>query len=258
MADHRFFLEAPLSEAPGPALLPLSSGDLHHAVSVLRLGAGSVVSVVEPSGAVWSARIDTATHDGLLATVLEELPAVEPCRVTLFQGVAKGAKVDLVVEKVTELNVEAIVPVLTERSVVRLSGDKAAERGARWRRVAQAAAKQSQRASVPLVSDPVGFDGLLAALSRLDVTLVVWAGAMQTGIGIGEALDEAGAVRGSRVGIVVGPEGGLTAEEVYRLEAAGARAVSLGDTVLRSETAGVVATAICAYELGALGGRSRG
>lgn len=241
----------------GPCVLALSAGDLHHALSVLRLSPGAEIAVVEPDGSAWRVRVADADPDGLLAERIERLGETTAYRVTLVQGVAKGSKVDLVVEKATELNIEAVMPVITERSVVRLDADKAHARGERWRRVARAAAKQSQRTTVPTVTDPMALSAAHCALATFDVVLVVWEGAEVSGPGIGRALDEAGATTGTRIALVVGPEGGLSAEEVHALQVSGARTVTLGETVLRSETAGIVAAALCVYELGGLGGRPR-
>lgn len=257
MSSHRFFLEAPLVEGAPVQQPALSVSDVHHALNVLRLDVDAEIVVVAPDGATWRTRIVETHSDALHVRVLEEMPPAMACRVTVIQGVAKGSKVDLVVEKATELNVEAVIPVLTERSVVRLDSEKRRARGDRWRRVALAAAKQSGRSSVPVVSDPVTLAEVCTRLGEFDTILVVWEGAAASGPGIGQALDEAGARAASRIALVVGPEGGLTAEEVWELERAGARAVTLGTTVLRSETAGIVASALCVYELGGLGGRPR-
>ncbi len=222
------------------------------------MAVGDEITVVEPEGDAWLMRV-TSTEGGALAAELwEPLPKGETLQLTLVLGIAKGDKVDLVVEKATELGVEAIRTVVAERSVVRLSVEKGRQRVERWKRVAQAAAKQSRRTTIPDISDPVPFAEFLSEADSFDTVLVPWEEASATGPGIGEALDEMGVTSGSRVAVVIGPEGGLTSEEVYALEAAGARAVTLGRTVLRSETAGIVAVALCLYELGALGGRERG
>lgn len=261
MSAHRFFLTGVLPEPgeDGSVVVPLSETDLHHAVTVLRMRSGARIVVVEPGGPAWRAHVLAADHHGVTVDRLERLEEVTTGHVTLVQGLAKGDKVDLVVEKSTELGVEAVVPLLTARSVVRLTPEKAAARRQRWQRVAMAAAKQSQRTTVPRVADPIALDEFIRdGLEAFDIVLVAWEDASLTGPGIGAALDEAGATARSRVAVVVGPEGGLTAEEVYTLESAGAHAVSLGETLLRSETAGIVATALTLYGLGALGGRSRG
>ncbi len=258
MSQNRFFLTAPLPEGRGPHELSLSASDVHHALTVLRMKAGDMIAVVEPEGDAWLMRVSGTETGAVFAELWEPLRKGETLQLTLVMGVSKGHKVDLVVEKVTELGVEAIRPVITERSVVRLSGEKGLKRSERWQRVARAAAKQSERTSIPKIADPVPLKDILKEAEAFDTVLVPWEEASATGPGIGEALDEMGVTSGSRVAVVVGPEGGLTAEEVYALEAVGARAVTLGRTVLRSETAGIVAVALCLYELGALGGRERG
>ncbi len=260
MSHHRFFLTEALPTGPGPVELPLSSADVHHVTRALRLGPGDEVVVVEPDGAAWLARLTSTDHGSCVVEVVEALAGAGPvAHVTLIAGVAKSDKTDLAIEKAVEVGVSRVVPVLTERSVVRLTAEKAAARGERWRRVALAAAKQSQRATVPPVSDPVPLAAIIEDLdATYDIIVVAWEEGADTAPGIGEALDEAGATSSSRVAVVVGPEGGLTAAEVYDLERAGARTVSLGPTVLRAETAGIVAVALVAYELGGLGGRRRG
>jgi len=258
VSSRRFFLDSEVPDGPRPVRAPLSAADLHHATAVLRLAPGDEVILVEPGGRARRAVVAATHPDALMVETGEVLAEAPPRHVTLFQGVAKGPKLDLVVEKATELNVEAVVPLFTQRSVVRLDDDKRSARAERWRRIARAAAKQTQRSTVPRISDPVRFEDLAGLLGAFDVVLVVWEGAAATGPGIGEALDEAGAGPASSVALIVGPEGGLAPEEVHALETAGARAVTLGDTVLRSETAGIVAAAICVYELGGLGGRPRG
>lgn len=259
MAMHRFFLTAPLPRADGvsvlpaqqPLLLPLTAADVHHARDVARLGIDEQIAVVEPDRSAWVVRI-TALGEAIEALPVAELSVPAEPHVTLVQGLAKGDKLDLIVEKTVELGVEAVVPVAFERSVVRLDDERARKRGERLRRVAAAAAKQAQRAYVPAVSDPQPTSTLLRVLADFDVVLVAWEDAGGAP-GIGQALAIAGASRDSRVAIVVGPEGGLSEQEVAALTGSGAIVVTLGEFVLRTETAGIVAAALCIYELGGLG-----
>ncbi|MBE0475556.1 MAG: 16S rRNA (uracil(1498)-N(3))-methyltransferase [Coriobacteriia bacterium] len=255
MSLHRFFLTAPLAAgapaAPGEAVaLALDGGDAWHLQRVLRLGAGDRFVAVEPGGREVVVRL-AEVGAGLSAVPEEELPRRHEPRVTLVQGVGKGPKTDLVVEKATEIGAEEVLPVLTARTVVRLDARKRAERGQRWRRVAAEAAKQSQRAFVPRVEDAVELGGVLEALRGFDAVLVPWEEA--EGRGVRGAL--AATASDARVAVVVGPEGGLTAEEVARLAAVGGVPVTLGRNVLRTETAGIVALALAIHELGGLGGR---
>lgn len=254
MALPRFFLAAPLS--PG-APLPLAAADVHHLRDVLRLAAGERFVAVAPDGHAFELRLERADAEGVRATVVREADRKAPLPpVTLVQGVCKGEKMDLIVRQAAELGVAAVVPLVTLRTVVRLDAEKARLRRERWRRVAEAAAKQSGRTSVPAVALPCGVADLPTILAGTRHLLVCWEDA--AGEGIGEALRALGARPDDGVALVVGPEGGLSAEEVDALVALGARPVSLGATILRTETAATVACALALYELGALGGRPLG
>lgn len=257
MSLHRFFLthELAATAAEVPVGLPLSADDLHHALAVLRLGVDDEIVAVGADSRAWVVRITRADPAGLEGIACRQLPSVRTSRVTLVQGLAKGDKLDLVVEKVTEIGVEAVLPVAFARSVVKLDAARAAKRGERLRRVALAAAKQSQRTCVPTVHDPITASGLPGHLAVFDLVLVAWEDASGDAPGIGDALAAADAPRDARIAIVVGPEGGLTTAEVDALVSAGAITVSLGATVLRTETAGILSAALCVYETGGLGGR---
>lgn len=258
MSRHRFFLvdELPAISDDAAILLPLAEADLHHAVSVLRVRAGEEIDVVAPGGRVWRVIVDTATRDALTAVVAEELrePDLAAPRVTLVFGVSKGSKNDEIVEGAVEVGAWDIVPVLTARSVVRFDSKKRADRGERWRRVALTAAKQSKRGSVPHVSDPARLNDVLPLLGGHEVVLVAWEDADAQGSGVRAALAAAGEISAdARVAVVVGPEGGLAPEEVEALSKIGGRTVTLGRTILRAETAAVVATALVIHEVGGMG-----
>ena len=249
MSLHRFFSEEPLPESDG--VLPLAEADIHHLRDVLRLAPGDEIVVVA-AGAARVVRL-TQVGEAVRGVVLAEVPAPALPRVTLVQALVKGEKMDTVIRQTTELGVTRVVPFDAERSVVRLDAAKADSRAARWRRVAAEAAKQSQRTDIPEVTTPVPaaeVPGILTA----DVVLVCWE-EEGAALGIGDALSAAGAGAGTSVAVIVGPEGGLTPGEVSHFRSEGARVVSLGPTVLRTETAGVVATALALYELGGLGAR---
>ena len=228
--------------------------DVRHAVAVLRVRAGEELDIAEPGGRVWRVRVVSAESDAVFAERVGEVAAVLEPRVTLVFGVLKGAKNDDIVQGAVEVGVAELWPVLTARSVVRLDAEKCLARGERLRRVATAAAKQSKRASIPFVADPRDFSAALPLLGDFDLVLVAWEEAGRGGIR--DAIATAALSADARVAVVVGPEGGLTAEEVASLVRACAIACTLGATILRAETAGVLATALVIHELGGLGNAS--
>lgn len=256
MSRPRFFLVAPLP-SPDPTPLPLSAADTHHIASVLRMRAGEEIVVVEFGGEVWAMRLMIVDPEAIVASRIERLPHTDEPQVVLFQGVGKGEKVAEVVQGAVEVGVAEVVPVISARSIAKIPADKRAERGDRLRRVAEAAAKQSQRNGVPFVADPLPMRDAFALMAECDVLLVAWEEAADAP-GIREALERAHAHETLRVGIVIGPEGGFTAEEIAELDELGAKRVTLGATILRTETAGVVATALAVHELGGLGNKPRG
>lgn len=250
---HRFFLTGPLVAGE---LLPLAPSDVHHLRDVLRLEADARIAVVEPSGDASEVRLTSVGGGGVRAELVRSLTHSSVPRVWLIQGLAKGEKMDLVVRQATELGVERIVPLASERSVVRLDARKAAERAERWRRIAAEAAKQSQQIRVPVVAELVGVSGLLATLSTCALVLLAWEDAVDAS-SIAAAVAASNLDAPDTVAVIVGPEGGFTSQEAASMAANGARVVSLGPTVLRTETAGVVASALVLAARGGLGGSYR-
>jgi 16S rRNA (uracil1498-N3)-methyltransferase len=262
MSLHRFFTTAPLpATATDTSVLPLSERDLRHLLLVLRLQPGDRVMLADPSGLVAEAVIRDVSGARVTADVGAPVVSSARPRVALAQGLARRERMEFVVQKATELGVSEIVPVAFVRSVVKLSEDRAGKRTERWRRIAEEAAKQSQRAEIPLVREPVGLAGLLDVTAVYDVVLIPWeecVGSPTPLPSVGEALAAAEATSRSSVLVIIGPEGGFEPGEVSALvQAAGAIPVSLGDTILRTETASVVAITLASYELGGLGGRAR-
>ena len=209
-----------------------------HVTRVLRLGIGDAVMLFNGDGNDYPARIGALGRGTVEASVtgLTAARAESPLAVTLAQGIARAERMDLVIQKATELGVAAIAPVATARSVVKLDAENSGRKAAHWRGIAVAACEQCGRARVPEVAEPVTLaarlakprpDGVRLLLSPdADVALVA-------------------AVRGATaVELLVGPEGGLEESERDSALAAGYRACRLGPRVLRSETAAIAALAV--------------
>lgn len=243
--------------------LRLSTDDARHA-RALRLAPGEHVAVIDADQDYFECEVVSFSGDLPTVRISRRLDRRERGpEVVLLQGLAKGDKVDAVIRQATELGVSHFVPLVCERSVVRLDGKKGAARTARWRSVARSAAMQSGQPTIPDVSEPRGIGDMTDPLSRMVAVLVCWEEAPTTAR-LADALergfrDGADASGNGRVAIVVGPEGGLTGSEVEALLASNPRAslVSLGTSILRTETAGVTASALTLYELGELGNEGR-
>ena len=258
MTLHRFFLEGTLPPDGSCGVeLEMSGTDRHHLARVLRLRAGDRIVIADIDGHEAEATLVATSPERVTADVGPEIERPHRPRVVLAAGIARRERMEFTIQKSTELGVAEIWPLASARCVVRLDEERAGRRSERWSRIAEEAAKQSQRPDVPVVREAMSLDALLAEAGRFDVVLVPWEEAASTAVGIGEALDAEDATADASVLVVVGPEGGFEAAEVDALQDSGARIVSLGSTVLRTETAAMVAVALTAYELGALGGRGR-
>jgi 16S rRNA (uracil1498-N3)-methyltransferase len=221
----------------------LTDGARHYLRDVLRLAPGAALEVFDGAGNAW----DATVLEGFGALALgarRAAPAGGP-EIWLLLALAKGEKVDLVVQKATELGAAGVAPFAAERSVVRLEPDKAEERARRWRRIAEEASRQCGRADVPLVRAPAPLAAALGALPPGALAV-----AFQPGGAPVLALEPAAS---GAYAAIVGPEGGLTDAEVAACAAAGARQAALGPRVLRAETAAIVAVALLQARFGDLG-----
>ena len=262
MALPRFFLDEQVVGEEGEAVFPLrlSADDAKHA-RVLRLKTGEHVAVVDAARDYFECEIVSFDDDIPLVKITRhaDVPDAGP-QVVLVQGLAKGDKMETGIRHATELGVTGFVPLSCRRSVLKLDAKRAASKLARWRAIAKSAAMQSGQMAVPEVADIASLDDACALLSQATAVLVCWEEAPGTA-SLSDALSSALAecacpdASDARIAVVVGPEGGLEQAEVDALLACNPRAslVTLGPSILRTETAGIVAPALVIYELGGLG-----
>ena len=238
---HRFFAEGPCREGEETALLP---EETRHALQVLRLTIGEAVELLDGRG-LFAATLTVVDKREVRALVSTRLPDREPrVRVTLFQALAKGDKFDSVVQKCTELGVHAVQPLEMTRCVQKLDAKRAGAQRERWQRIAREAAKQCGRASLPPIYSPMQLDDppLAERWAEQRLIIVPWEEAEN-----GNLREVLAGKRDSeeslRIGLVIGPEGGIAEGEIARFRGLGARIVTLGPRVLRTETAGMAALA---------------
>lgn len=250
---HRFFVDP--GQITGDTIRIIGP-DVRHILKVLRLKIGDELIVADGTGLEYFGRIASLDKSKVVVTAFHKQQALSeaPVKVTLLQGIPKGDKMDFIVQKCTELGVSRIVPVVTKRTVVQLSEEKAKARRQRWQRIAEEAAKQSQRASIPVVEEVILLQEALEKHSDQPL-LVLWEGEKsQT---MKEVLKNH-REKSSHFALLIGPEGGLDPEEVALAKARQAWAVTLGPRILRTETAGLAALTMILYELGDLGGTNIG
>lgn len=240
----RLFVPREQLAAAGGGLLALTPEQDRYLARVLRLSEGEQVEVFDGLGEVWDGVLVEEPGARFLRLAGPRGAAAKAGAVLLAQALCKGEKLELVVQKATELGVDRVVPFAAERSVVKLSSERGASRAGRLRRVAQEAARQCGRASVPEIDEPRSFDELLALPeARGGLLLDTDPGASPLGQ---LPLPE-------RVLLAVGPEGGFSPAERERARAAGLQPASLGRRVLRTETCGLVAVALVQHLRGELG-----
>ncbi|MDT3317007.1 16S rRNA (uracil(1498)-N(3))-methyltransferase [Microbacterium sp. KSW4-11] len=243
MALH-FLIEDAGAARPGD-VVRLTGAEAHHAAAVRRIRVGEGVSVGDGRGLWLTGTVASVAPKEVIVEVVErrEHPAPSP-RSVLVQALAKGDRDELAVQAATELGVDAILPWQAARSVSRWDGAKVAKGVARWESIVREAAKQAHRAWLPEVADPVTTRLLVShAESARMLVLEPTASAALSAVDL-DAADTRDVL------LVVGPEGGISPDELDALQAAGATLVRLGDTVLRTSTAGPAALALVNRALG--------
>lgn len=227
--------------------ITLPADESHHALRVVRVSPPDVVTVTDGAGRVARAAVKGDVGGRVVAEILEEKTHRPPRpRLTVYQGAAKGHKVDEVVERLAELGVAETWVFTSSRAVVRWDDDKAARRGERWRTIARSAAKQSRSPFVMQTGATLSWTELVRRIAREQLPIVLWEEATLP-------LRTALLREPERVALVVGPEGGLTREEAEELATAGGQLVSLGPRVLRTENAPVVAASALLWHYGVIG-----
>lgn len=245
---HRFFIPQLFNEE-----MRITGVDAKHISKVLRMQIGDRLQIVSDDGV--SALAEVAAIDGECVDVhiIEKLAeSHEPrVKITLAQGLAKGEKMDFIIQKAVELGAYAVAPVAMEHSVVRLDGPKADKKVERWQKIAESAAKQSKRDIIPVVQ-PVQTMKQMLDNNPCSTKLIAYE--CEDRLSLKTALQEAEAAQGiTDLLLIIGPEGGISEHELELARQSGARPVSLGRRILRAETAGLVAMSAIFYETGDLG-----
>ena len=228
--------------------ITIEGEDARHIGKVLRCKIGEEITVCDLCGNDYLCKISSIDNDTVTADIKEKKKSdTEPkTEITLFQGLPKSDKMELIIQKCVEIGVCSVVPVMMKRTVVKLDKkDKEEKKTARWQKIAQSAAKQSGRGIIPTVREVLSFKDALNEASHADAVLLAYEDENENGL-----KEFVSNFKGKTIAVFIGPEGGFEESEVEEAKALGAKIITLGKRILRTETAGMVASAILLYELG--------
>ena len=228
-----------------------STSEQKHITTVLRMQHGDQVRFLDGNGNYYTAILQCVNEKNLVAQIInqgfnpQKLPSI-----TLFQGLTKSSKMDLVMQKATEIGVDQIVPMITDRSIINLKPSAHIQKHARWQRIAHEATKQCKRLRLPDILQPKSFTDCSLLFGDFDETIILYE--HETVRSIKSVLRDFSSL--DSVAVVIGPEGGFTNKENETALAENCIPATLGTNILRAETAAVVAVALVVYELRAGGG----
>ncbi len=242
----RFFIE---ENQVKDGTATISGPDAHHIGKVLRYLPGQEIILVWRQQA-WLGKIGRMGEDRVEIALLAPLEETKeaPLDLYLLQGIAKGEKMDFIIQKSVELGIKALIPVSCHYSVVQLTGAKAIERQKRWQKIAESAAKQCGRLTIPEVYPVSAMAEALAYLPEDCRIIMAWEKTEE--LSLARALDGEAP---KTAALIIGPEGGITFEEALLAKEKGASLVSLGKRILRTETAALAALSIIMYRWGDVG-----
>jgi len=239
----RFFIDD--TPAVG-ASVTIDGADARHIAGALRMTPGESLTLCDGKGMDFACTITGVERETVTLSVDAAIPTTaEPTlAVTLYMGLPKGDKMEMIIQKCVELGVTAIVPVATSRCIVKLDAKDAAKKQERWQKIAREACKQSGRCMMMPVDAPISFKELLRRLSSHAAAIVPWEDAQ--GYSLRTFHQEHPEVRD--LAIVIGPEGGMSPGEINQMKEAGCCSVTLGPRILRTETAGLTMLSILMFQ----------
>ena len=243
---HRFFVEEP---AMGEDSITITGGDVNHIKNVLRMSVGDKICVINgQNNKEYYCEITAVGNDAVDTRICEIRESDQELgnEIVLFQGLPKSDKMELIIQKAVDLGVHTIVPVSTDRTVVKLDAKKEANKRKRWMSISESAAKQSGRLRIPEVTPVVSYREALEMAKKMDVRLIPY----ELAEGMEKTRELMSSIQpGQSVAVFIGPEGGFESSEIEKAMEIGAWPITLGKRILRTETAGLVTLAMLVYNL---------
>lgn len=243
----KFFIKANQIEND---TINLTGEDVKHIANVLRKQIGDEINICNISTSEnFLCQIEETNKEFIRCGIIKKLLSeAEPkTQITIFQGLPKAEKMELIIQKCTELGAKHFIPVQMERSVVKLDSKSENKKIERWNKIAETAAKQSGRDFIPKVENLINLQKLCNLIQKYDIVLLAYENEENTTLKA--ILKTVKNKENLKIGIIIGPEGGIDRKEVEKLVEAGAKTITLGKRILRTETVGLVMTSIIMYEL---------
>ena len=227
--------------------------DVKHISNVLRMKVDDVIQVCNTDTSKnYNVELKSFEKDRITCKIIETIESEAESNINLkiFQGIPKSDKMELIIQKSTELGVKGFIPVDMERCVSKINGKDAAKKIDRWQKIAEVAAKQSGRDMIPSVENVMTIKQVCGLVSSLDMLIVPYEKA--EGYSFKDAIEELknNNIEDVSIGIVIGPEGGFEPSEINILKESGAKIVTLGKRILRTETVALAMSSVIMYELG--------
>lgn len=226
----------------------ITGQDVNHIKNVLRFEVEDELQLCDNTGKLYHCRIASLTNDEIRCKIqsVEVSRSELPVKITLFQGAPKQDKMEMIIQKCVELGVNDIRPVSMKRTIVKYDQKKMKKKQERWQNISESAAKQSKRAIIPEIGSLLTFKELLTKLPSYDKVIIPY----ENAAGMEGTRELIGSIeKGAKVAIVIGPEGGIDDEEILRLEEAHGETMTLGNRILRTETAGMTCLAMIGYHI---------
>ncbi|MBI9015367.1 MAG: 16S rRNA (uracil(1498)-N(3))-methyltransferase [Clostridiales bacterium] len=239
---HRFFVDYKITS---DQIVIDDKNDVNHIKRALRVTVGEKLEICDAESDEYIVEVKSI-DDVIVCDVIEKnaVDRESPIQVDLYQGLAKGSKMETIIQKSVELGIHTIYPLNTKRAIVKLDDKGEKKKIERWQKIADEAAKQSKRSHLPVIENVISVKNFSSVYEQYDLILVAYE--LESSRTLKQLLSN----EYKRIAVIIGPEGGFEVEEVELLVGLGAHSISLGPRILRTETAGSTLVSILQYELG--------
>lgn len=224
--------------------------DVNHIKNVLRLQINEEIEICSINNSTnYLCKILQLTNKNIECKIIKSVESNRESQVYLhiFQGLPKSEKMEMIIQKTTEIGVSEITPIVMERCIVKLDNKSKEKKLTRWKKIAEVAAKQSKRDKIPIINDPINIECIYEKVKNYDIVLVAYENEQVNTIK--NELRNISKKNRMNIAVIIGPEGGIDKEEIKILKEQGMHLVSLGKRILRTETAPIVLSSIIMYEL---------